>query len=67
MSRSRGSKMDDKRSALRRVWRTPGEEKAVQVSVTNGLLLAHHEERHGKICKRCHSCKVQANLIHTHP
>ena len=52
MSRSRGSKMDDKRSAFRRMWRTPGEEKAVQMSATNGLLLAHHEERHGKICKK---------------
>ena len=52
MSRSRGSKMDDKRSAFRSVWRTLGEEKAVQMSATNGLLLAHHEERHGKICKK---------------
>ena len=43
--------MDDKRSAFRRVWKTPREEKVVQMPATNRLLLAHHEERHGKICK----------------
>ena len=52
MYRSRGSKRDDKRSALKRMWGTPGEKKAVQMPTTNGLLLAHHEERHDKICKK---------------
>ena len=52
MSRSRGSKMDDKRSAFRRVWRTLGEEKAVQMPATNGLLLAHYEERYNRICEK---------------
>ena len=52
MSRSRGSKKDDKRSALKRVWGTPGEEKAIQMPVTNGLLLAHHEERYSRICEK---------------
>ena len=27
-------------------WRTPGEEKVVQMPTTNKLLLAHHEERY---------------------
>ena len=52
MSGSRGSKKDNKRSTLRRVWGTPGEEKAIQVLATNGLLLAHHEERQDRICKK---------------
>ena len=52
MSGSQGSKNDDKRSILRRVCGAPGEEKAVQMPDTNELLLAHHEERHGKICKK---------------
>ena len=48
----RGNKMDEKRSALRRVWRTPREEKDVQILATNGLLLAHLGERHDRICKK---------------
>ena len=44
--------MDDKRSAFRRVWETPGEEKAIQIPATNGLLLACHEERYSKICEK---------------
>ena len=52
MFRSYGSKRDDKRSALRRMWGTPGKEKVVHMSTINGLLLAYHEERHGKIYKK---------------
>ena len=47
MSGSQGSKKDDKRSAFRRMWGTPKEEKAVQMLAANGLLLAYYEERHG--------------------
>ena len=46
MTRSRGSKMDDKRSALKRMWGTQGKEKAIQMPTANGLLLAYHEERY---------------------
>ena len=44
--------MDDKRSALRRVWGTPKEEKDVQMLAANGLLLANHEKRCGRICEK---------------
>ena len=33
------------------MWWTPGEEKALQMTTTDGLLLANHEERRGRICK----------------
>ena len=52
MSGSQGSKNDDKRSTLRGVCGAPGEEKAVQMLATSGLLLAYHEERHDKIRKK---------------
>ena len=52
MSGSQGRKMDDKRSALGRVWRTLGEEKVVQMPTANGLQLAHHEERYSRICEK---------------
>ena len=52
MSRSRGSKKDDKRSALMKVWGTPGEEKVVQMPAANGLLLAYHEKRYSRICEK---------------
>ena len=64
---SQGSKRNDKRSTCRRVWGTPGKEKVVQMSTINGLLLAYHEERHGKIYKKMPQLPVQVNLIHTHP
>ena len=46
------SKRNDKRSTLRRVWGALEEEKALQMSVANGLLMACHEERYGRICKK---------------
>ena len=49
---SRGGKRDDKRSTRKRVWGTPREEKVVQMLATNGLLLAHHEERYSRICEK---------------
>ena len=52
MSGSQGSKNDDKGSTLRRVCGAPGEEKAVHMPATNGLLLAYHEERYDKIRKK---------------
>ena len=48
---SQRSKRNDKRNAFGRVWGAPGEEKALQMSATNGLLLAYHEERYGRICE----------------
>ena len=48
---SQGSKRDNKRSTHRRAWGTLGEEKVVQMPATNGLLLAHHEERYNIICE----------------
>ena len=48
---SRRSKRNDKRSAFGKVWGAPGEEKALQMSATNGLLLAYHEERYDRICE----------------
>ena len=52
MSGSRGSKRDDKRSVLKKVWEIPGEEKAIQMPAANGLLLAYHEERYRRICEK---------------
>ena len=49
---SQRSKMDDKRSVFRKVWGTPREEKTVKILAINGLLLAHHEERYDRICKK---------------
>ena len=34
------------------MWRTSGEEKALQMPTANGLLRAYHEERCGIICKK---------------
>ena len=41
-----------KKSTLRRVWGALREEKALQMPAANGVLLAYHEERHGRICKK---------------
>ena len=34
------------------MWGAPGEEKALQMPAANGLLLAYHEERYGRICEK---------------
>ena len=34
------------------MWGTLGEEKALQMPATDGLLLAHHEKRYDKICEK---------------
>ena len=52
MSGSQGSKKNDKRSTLKRVWGVLGEEKSVQMPATNGLLLAHLKERYNRICEK---------------
>ena len=33
------------------MWGTPGEEKVLQMPATDGLLLAYHEKRYGRICE----------------
>ena len=49
------------------MWGTPRKEKVVHMSIVNGLLLAYHEERHGRICKKMPQLPSTGNLIHTHP
>ena len=48
---SRRSKGDDKGGTRRRMWGAPRKEKFVQMLATDGLLLAHHEEGHRRICE----------------
>ena len=52
MSGSQGSKKNNKRSTLKRVWGVLREEKSIQIPATNGLLLAHLEERYSRICEK---------------
>ena len=33
------------------MWGISGEEKTLQMPVTDGLLLAYHEKRYGRICE----------------
>uniref|UniRef100_A0A2N9IRS3 RNA-directed DNA polymerase n=1 Tax=Fagus sylvatica TaxID=28930 RepID=A0A2N9IRS3_FAGSY len=58
----------DERSPFRRVWRTSRQEKIIPAAVDSWLLLANHEERHGRLRESLVTlAKLQANLIHTHP
>ena len=52
MSGSQGSKKNNKRSTLKRVWGVLREEKSIQIPARNGLLLAHLEERYSRICEK---------------
>ena len=42
---------NDKGGTRRRMRETPKKEKVVQMLATDGLLLAHYEKRHNKICE----------------
>ena len=48
---SRSSKGNDKRGTCRRMRGAPKEEKVVQMPTADGLLLAHYEKRHNRICE----------------
>lgn len=49
---SRLSRQDDKGGACRRMWRTLRKEKTILVHTVNGLLLAHYEKGHSRICEK---------------
>ena len=49
------------------MWGAPREEKVIQMPTTDGLLLAHHEKRHNRICEKMSQLPSTSHLIHTHP
>jgi hypothetical protein len=57
----------DERSPLRRVWRASRQKETIPAAVDPWLLLANYEERPADFVKSCHTCQLEANLIHTHP
>ena len=51
MFESRRSKGNDKGGTCKRMRGAIRKEKVVQMPTTEGLLLAHHEKRHSRICE----------------
>jgi len=43
------------------------DEKVVQMFATNGYYWPTMKKNTAEFVKKCHSCQLQANLIHTHP
>lgn len=60
---SRRNKRDVKGGAQKRMQRTPRKEKVVPVQM--GYYLPTMKKDTTDFVKKCHSCQVQANLIHS--
>uniref|UniRef100_A0A2N9HC24 Integrase catalytic domain-containing protein n=1 Tax=Fagus sylvatica TaxID=28930 RepID=A0A2N9HC24_FAGSY len=57
----------DERGSFRRMWGASGKKRLYQLLLTLGYYWPTMKRDTADFVKACHTCQMQANLIHTHP